>query len=65
MEYLSKSRELMKGYKWDYFVFNLSFIGWILLSIITFGILFVYVIPYISIADTIYYDELKKIKDKE
>ena len=25
---LTKSREMMKGYKWDYFVFILSFIGW-------------------------------------
>lgn len=65
MEYLSKSKEMMNGYKWDYFVFGLSFIGWILLSVITLGIALIYVVPYVSIAQTIYYDELKKLKEKE
>jgi uncharacterized membrane protein len=65
MDYLSVSKDLMKGYKWDYFVFNLSFIGWILLSILTLGILSIWTIPYISISQAIYYDELKKLKEKE
>lgn len=65
MEYLSQSKEMMKGYKWDYFVFELSFLGWILLGIITFGIGLVWVIPYVTIAQTIYYDELKILQEKE
>ncbi len=65
MEYLTESKELMQGYKWNYFVFNLSFIGWILFSVITLGLGLIFVIPYITIADTLYYDELKKIKEKE
>lgn len=65
MDYLEKSKSMMNGYKADYFVFNLSFIGWILLSCITLGLGFIYTLPYISIAQTIYYDELKKIKEKE
>lgn len=65
MEYLRKSKEMMLGYKWDYFVFGLSFLGWILLSVITFGIALIYVVPYMTIATTIYYDELKKLKEKK
>lgn len=65
MDYLNQSKELMRGYKWDYFVFELSFIGWILLGIITFGIGLIWVIPYVTIAQTIYYEDLKKIKEKE
>lgn len=65
MDYLSQSRELMKGYKWDYFVFELSFLGWILLGVITFGIGLIWVIPYVTISQTIYYDELKLLKEKE
>jgi len=62
MDYLDKSKEMMKGYKWDYFVFGLSFIGWILLSIITFGIGLIWILPYVTIAEVVYYDELKKLK---
>lgn len=65
MEYLNESKELMDGYKWDYFKFTLSFIGWILLSIITLGIGLIWTIPYISTAQIVYYDELKKQKEKE
>lgn len=65
MEYLNKSKELMDGYKWDYFVFTLSFIGWILFSVVTLGIGLIWAVPYISIAETLYYDELKKLKEKE
>ncbi len=55
---LKKSRELINGYKWDYIVFNLKFIGWILLTVFTFGIAGIYVIPYVIIAQTKYYDNL-------
>ena len=55
---LKKSRELMKGYKLDYVIFNLKFIGWILLAIFTGGIASVFVIPYLIIAQTKYYDNL-------
>ena len=59
---LKKSREMMKGYKWNYFVFYLSFLGWILLTPFTLGILLIWLFPYMTVADAIYYDELKKLK---
>ena len=59
---LKDSADLMKGHKWDYFVFSLSFIGWILLCVITIGIALVYVEPYILVAEALYYEELKKLK---
>ncbi|MBS7007523.1 DUF975 family protein [Anaerostipes sp.] len=41
------SRKMMDGQKFDAFVLDLSFIGWIILSILTCGILDVfYVVPY-------------------
>ena len=58
LECLKESRTLMDGYKWDYLVFNFKFIGWILLTIFTFGIAGIYAIPYIIIAQTKYYDNL-------
>lgn len=61
---LKQSREMMKGYKWNYFVFGLSFIGWILLTPFTFGILIIWLMPYMVIADALYYDKLKEITKK-
>ncbi len=58
---LKKSREMMKGYKWNYFVFGLSFIGWILLVPFTFGLLLIWLFPYMTVADALYYEGLKKI----
>lgn len=59
---LKKSWKLMKGYKWDYFVFSLSFIGWYFLCVLTLGILFIWVIPYCNTAFAIYYEKLQQTK---
>lgn len=46
-EALDKSKELMAGYKFKAFLLDLSFIGWHILSTITFGIVGIfYVEPY-------------------
>lgn len=58
---IDKSKQMMYGYKWDYFNFMLSFIGWYLLCIVTLGIALVYVAPYVSVSQALYYEELKKV----
>lgn len=59
-EAFAKSKEMMKGNKWKAFIFDLSFLGWHILGLITFGIaeLF-YVLPYHLLADTELYYKLK------
>lgn len=57
---LAKSREMMKGYKWDYFVFLLSFLGWIILTPFTIGLLLIWLVPYMLVATMIYYDKLQE-----
>ena len=57
---MKESRRIMKGYKMDYFVFQLSFIGWGFLAGLTFGILLIWLAPYMSVAEAIYYDKLKE-----
>ena len=57
---LKSSRAMMKGHKWEFFVFGLSFIGWIILTPFTFGLLLIWLFPYMVVATTIYYNELKK-----
>lgn len=58
---IKKSKEMMYGYKLDYSVFMLSFFGWYLLCALTLGIALVYVAPYVSVSQALYYEELKKI----
>jgi len=54
---INTSKEMMDGYKMDLFVFELSFIGWILLSAVTLGIALIWVVPYIQVASVMYYQE--------
>ena len=56
---IKESKRMMKGYKWDYFVFGLSFIGWIMLVPLTFGILYIWLLPYMYVSMAIYYEKLK------
>jgi len=62
LECINASREMMRGYKLDYFIFELSFIGWIILGPFTLGLIYIWLIPYMSTAEVLYYDELKKLE---
>ena len=53
-----QSMQLMHGNKWRLFCLNFSFIGWILLSILTFGILLFWVQPYMEVAHAEFYQSL-------
>lgn len=59
---LRRSAELMKGNKWRAFCLNLSFIGWFLLGMLTFGIAMLWVSPYVSAAQASFYRELSGSK---
>ena len=59
-EALSKSKEIMDGHKFDLFVLQLSFFWWYMLSAITFGIAYIYVIPYVSATTANFYNSIKK-----
>lgn len=61
-EAMKISREMMSGQKWELFVLDLTFIGWILLSIITFGVGMIFVEPYMSTARATFYEDLKSEK---
>lgn len=58
-EALRMSRELMKGHKWDLFVLQLTFLGWILLAILTCGIGLLWLRPYMYTAQGYFYQDLK------
>ena len=58
-EAMKKSEEMMKGHKWELFVLDLTFIGWLLLCVLTAGILMLFVQPYIYTAHAHFYLSLK------
>ena len=49
----------MDGFKWNCFVLELSWIGWIILVILTLGILDLWVKPKIITSDYILYNIVK------
>lgn len=71
-EALKQSKEMMYGYKSKLFCLDLSFIGWGLLCILSFGIGILWLSPYMLTSQTIFYEELRnehgityEIKDKD
>ena len=60
MDALRKSKEMMNGYKWKYFCLGLRFIGWALLCVLTVGIGFLWLSPYIQVSYAKFYEDLKK-----
>lgn len=65
MDALKKSEAMMKGHKLNRFIFDLSFIGHLLLTAITFGIYGVYFIPLRNVANINYYTHLKDVQTVE
>ena len=58
---LKLSKRVMSGHKWEFFVMQLSFLGWILLSVLTLGLLdLFYVGPYMSSSFATYYLEVRE-----
>lgn len=62
---MKQSYEMMKGCKMEYFVLSLSFMGWVILGIFTFGILYLWLIPYMSIAQANFYNKVKTIYEQK
>lgn len=58
-EAITASKNLMKGKKWKLFCLEFSFIGWILLSILTFGILLLWIEPWMMAAQAAFYESIK------
>ena len=58
-EALNRSKAMMEGHKMDLFVLNLSFIGWVLLCGITFGIAYIWVGPYMQATLVNFYNDVK------
>lgn len=68
LDCITESKELMQGHKARFFLLELSFLGWILLGILTLGIGFLWISPYIVATNAAFYNDLvgsPSIEDSE
>lgn len=56
---IAESQKMMNGHKARLFVLELSFIPWLLLVSITFGLAAFYVVPYMQATMAAFYEDLK------
>lgn len=52
--YITKSRLLMVGHKWQLFKLEFSFIGWYVLVVLTFGLAWFWVLPYLNMTRAVF-----------
>lgn len=60
-ECIKESMLMMDGHKMEFFVLELSFILWYLLGIITLGIAYIWIVPYITATTVNFYNTIKPI----
>lgn len=57
---IGESRRLMYGNRWKLFCLGCRFIGWALLTILTFGIGMLWVYPYMQVSFARFYEDIKE-----
>lgn len=57
---IEESQKRMYGYKADLFALDLSFIGWQFLNVFTFGLLSLWLTPYMQMSRVVFYENLTK-----
>lgn len=57
-EIVEQSEHLMLGHRWQLFWLLFSFIGWAFLAAFTFGIGYLWLMPYMTVALVCFYEEL-------
>lgn len=59
-EAICQSMKMMQGHKMQLFLLDLSMIGWFILSCLTLGIGFLFLVPYNNSAHAHFYEDLKE-----
>lgn len=59
LEAIAKSKEMMRGNRWKLFCLGLRFWGWAIVCILTLGIGFLWMLPYLYVSFARFYDDLK------
>lgn len=58
VEGIKKAMAISNGFKWKYFVFLLSFIGWSILASIALGIGWLWLTPYLTLSTYLFYKHM-------
>ena len=56
---ITESRRIMHGHKWEYFVLQLSFIGWYIVGILCLFVGALWVAPYVYMSSAVFYESIK------
>ncbi len=56
---ITRSCEIMQGRRWKLFCLYLSFIGWGILCLLTFGIGFLWLVPYMNASIAAFYEDAR------
>lgn len=56
---IDESRRLMNGHKWEKFVLDLSFLGWILVGVLCLGVGTLWVTPYMAATEAQFYEYVR------
>ncbi len=59
LDAITRSKEMMHGYKWKLFCLYWRFFGWSILCLFTFGIGYLWLIPYMQTAVTHFYEDIR------
>jgi len=57
---IERSEDMMRGHKFDLFYFYLTFIGWAILCVLTAGIGFFWLAPYVETGLAAFYEDVKR-----
>lgn len=60
---INESRRLMNGHKWEAFVLDLSFLGWLFVGALCLGIGTLWVSPYIAATKAQFYEYVRSCSD--
>ncbi len=60
MEAIDRSMAMMDGNKWKLFCLGWRFFGWAVLCILTCGIGFIWLLPYMTVATAHFYEDVKR-----
>lgn len=60
LDLFKESKAMMKGQKLNYLFLQLSFLGWYLLVLVTFGLANFFVLPYHTTANVLFYENLSR-----
>lgn len=57
-EALAKSKQMMYGHRWRLFCIGMSFFGWVILAMLSFGVGMIWLTPYMNATHAAFYKDL-------